>query len=498
MARIGQAPVDTGLVAFETAFPSLPVYRAEMGAGDWLARPKGAVPGREAALEELALASIAADNPAAAAYRDLIDDACLAEVAQRRLVDGLAGADLSADDPDPDRTAPARTLMGRLREPILAAPQSLAAQLRWIRIHWAGWLDDADLHIIDRSLGVLDEIERAAWLRARRTPGGGADDADAWPDCVSWTRRSRPSAPTGTGWRSWSWWPSPPTSGWPSCPAPTDATSAVSTRCPTRSSTSSRRGASRASGSSASGSAARPRGASSRCAATPTPWPRPTPCSTIASPTSWAATTPGAHCASGPRPAASAWPRTWCPTTWASIRAGSWSTRSTSSRRPSRPSRPTRSRARTSRRTTAWSSRSRTTTGIRRMRPWSSSASTRRAVRRATSTTATTARASPGTTRHSSTTSRPTSARRSSARSWRWPGASTSSASTPPWCWRAATSSASGTRCRGTRRASRPARRRPCRRPSWPGACRPSSGARWWTAWPRRCLTRCCWPRPSG
>ena len=46
-----------------------------------------------------------------------------------------------------------------------------------IRLHWAGWLDDADLHIIDRSLGLLDEVERAAWLRARRAPGGGAADA---------------------------------------------------------------------------------------------------------------------------------------------------------------------------------------------------------------------------------------------------------------------------------------------------------------------------------
>ncbi len=68
--------------------------------------------------------------------------------------------------------------MVRLREPILAAPHSLAAQLRWIRLHWAGWLDDADLLHIDRQLGLLDEIERAAWLRARRAPGSG-DHADA-------------------------------------------------------------------------------------------------------------------------------------------------------------------------------------------------------------------------------------------------------------------------------------------------------------------------------
>ncbi len=134
------------------------------------------MPGREAALEELALASIAADNPAAAAYRELIDDEVLDEAAQRRLVDALAGADLPADEPDPDRAAPARTLVERLREPILAAPQSLAAQLRWIRVHWAGWLDDADLLIIDRQLGLLDDIERAAWLRARRSPGSGGPD----------------------------------------------------------------------------------------------------------------------------------------------------------------------------------------------------------------------------------------------------------------------------------------------------------------------------------
>ena len=171
--RLGQASVDGSLSAFESAFPSLPVYRDELTAEQWLSRPRGAVPGREAALEELALAALGAGNPAAAAYRELIDDACLAEPAQRRVIDALAGTDLPPDEPDPDRVAPARTLMARLREPILAAPQSLAAQLRWIRLHWAGWLDDADLVVIDRQLGVLEEIERAAWLRAHRAPGPG-------------------------------------------------------------------------------------------------------------------------------------------------------------------------------------------------------------------------------------------------------------------------------------------------------------------------------------
>ncbi len=174
--RLGQASVDGSLSAFESAFPSLPVYRDELTAEAWLSRPRGAVPGREAALEELALAALGAGNPAAAAYRELIDDACLAEPAQRRVIDALAGADLPPDEPDPDRVAPARTLMARLREPIVAAPQSLAAQLRWIRLNWAGWLDDADLVSIDRQLGVLEEVERATWLRAHRAPGPGDDE----------------------------------------------------------------------------------------------------------------------------------------------------------------------------------------------------------------------------------------------------------------------------------------------------------------------------------
>ena len=176
--RLGDEGVDRSLVAFEAAFPALPVYRDEMTAVDWLSRENGPVPGREAALEELALASIASLNPAAAAYRELIDDPTLAAPTQRRLVEAFAGADLDPDEPDPDRAAPARTLYARLRQPVDAAPQSLAAQLRWIRIHWAGWLDDADLLHIDRQLGVLDQLDRAAWLRAQRAPGSG-DHADA-------------------------------------------------------------------------------------------------------------------------------------------------------------------------------------------------------------------------------------------------------------------------------------------------------------------------------
>ncbi len=174
--RLGRRDVDGSLASFETAFPSLPVYRDELTVVGWLAQPRGNVPGREAALEELALATLGAANPAAAAYRELIDDACLSDAAQRRVIDALAGADLPPHDPDSDRAAPARSLLHRLREPFVAAPHSLAAQLRWIRLNWAGWLEEADLELLDRSLIVLADVERAAWLRAHRAPGPGGEE----------------------------------------------------------------------------------------------------------------------------------------------------------------------------------------------------------------------------------------------------------------------------------------------------------------------------------
>jgi len=179
-SRVGEDEVDVGLATYEATFPALPVYHDEVPVETWLERAKGEVPGREAALEELALTSIAARNPAAAAYRELTSDPSLAQPAQRQLLDGVAGAELDPDDPDLADKAPARTLWQRLLEPIEAAPQSLGAQLRWIRIHWAGWLDDADLLHIDRQLGVLDEVDRIAWLRAQGAGGsGGYADAAA-------------------------------------------------------------------------------------------------------------------------------------------------------------------------------------------------------------------------------------------------------------------------------------------------------------------------------
>src|SRR6185436_4599384 len=66
-------------------------------------------------------------------------------------------------------------LPARLREPMLRAPGSLAAQLRWVRRHWRGLMrGDADLaRRIDLALDVLAEETRAMELRAAGAHFGG-------------------------------------------------------------------------------------------------------------------------------------------------------------------------------------------------------------------------------------------------------------------------------------------------------------------------------------
>jgi glycosidase len=177
--RLGRSSVDTTLLAFESAYPASAVYRGTTSAAAWLERETSGRPGREAALEELALTWVTLQNPAAAPYRELVDDAPLEGTGYPRVVGLLSGAETPADPGTRDRVAPARRLMERLLEPARKAPRSLAAQLRWIRASWAAWLDPADLAQLDLRLRSLEGLEEASFLRHRATAGasGRADAA---------------------------------------------------------------------------------------------------------------------------------------------------------------------------------------------------------------------------------------------------------------------------------------------------------------------------------
>ena len=176
---------------------------------------------------------------------------------------------------------------------------------------------------------------------------------------------------------------------------------------------------------------------------------------TTASPTTWAARTPGRTCASGLGPAASGWRATWCPTTWASTRAGSrdhpeWFL---SLDHPPYPGLHVRRPGSRRRRPRGDPPRG-PLLGQQRRRGDVRAAGPRDRRTRATSTTATMARASRGTTPRSSTSRAPRSASRSSRPSSPSRAGSPSSASTPRWSWPASTCGGCGSRSRAPAAAS--------------------------------------------
>jgi glycosidase len=145
--------------------------------------------------EVLVLAALNED-PAATGVRELVDDRPLRDRTQyvavvdateqqlggrgRPGAGGGRGRGASASAPRATATGSAGEaedlpLPARLREPMLRAPGSLAAQLRWVRENWAGLIkgDRALARRIDLALDVLAEEARAMELRTAGAHFGG-------------------------------------------------------------------------------------------------------------------------------------------------------------------------------------------------------------------------------------------------------------------------------------------------------------------------------------
>ncbi|MET1232506.1 MAG: alpha-amylase family glycosyl hydrolase, partial [Candidatus Limnocylindrales bacterium] len=178
---VGRAAADTdrelgtdrlleGLVAFTERNPPLAVVEGTRTRDDELDDAMA----RASALEEAVIASVAAENAALIPFRVLFEEptpepSVLAEVtaafAEHLAVSGPSGLDGRPLD-----------LMGVLREPMRAAPQSLGAQLRLIRDHWGPLLGDL-LDGLQLALDLMAEQDHAMRLRWA-TGAGGGDDAD--------------------------------------------------------------------------------------------------------------------------------------------------------------------------------------------------------------------------------------------------------------------------------------------------------------------------------
>ncbi len=152
-AELGGDEVDRLLLAFVDRFPPPPVDRGELTPAVWLAGATGGLSHREASLEELLLLRLANQNPAFAPFDELFDDDAL--VSGTAYLPALESFEALLDD-EPSPLSGHRSLLTMLRAPLLAAPDSLDGQLRFIRSRWAELLGPAVLRLLS-SLDILAE-----------------------------------------------------------------------------------------------------------------------------------------------------------------------------------------------------------------------------------------------------------------------------------------------------------------------------------------------------
>ncbi len=160
-ARIGEEDLDKLLRGFVQEFPSVAIYRGQIELGPWLEDSTDGLPHREAVLEELILLWLANQNPAFQPFRELYDDT--------RLAESTAYKQVTAELGDYFATRPATemghgNLLDLLRAPVVAAPNSLAGQLAWIRQNWARFLGEKFPRLL-LAADVLKEEEVAIWMR---------------------------------------------------------------------------------------------------------------------------------------------------------------------------------------------------------------------------------------------------------------------------------------------------------------------------------------------
>jgi glycosidase len=165
-------------------------FRGTAKSADEAAAPPAGV-GPELLAEVLVLAALNED-PAATAVRELVDDQPLRDRTRYEQVLETTEEQLGGRTATASKTAagdvatgarrrpagplgPDAPLPARLREPMLQAPGSLAAQLRWVRRHWAPIIrgDGALARRIDLALDVLAEEARALELKGAGAHFGG-------------------------------------------------------------------------------------------------------------------------------------------------------------------------------------------------------------------------------------------------------------------------------------------------------------------------------------
>lgn len=159
--QVGAESVEKLLVRFTERFPNVAVYQGKLTAAEWLAGSSEGLTHREVALEELTMLWLANQNPAFSKFRELFDDTDLKlETEYEELTASLPEFLNSRPPLDPE----VGSLYQALAAPMQAAPDSLTAQLEFIRERWTPWLGE-DLRRVLVAISTLREEEIAIWMQ---------------------------------------------------------------------------------------------------------------------------------------------------------------------------------------------------------------------------------------------------------------------------------------------------------------------------------------------
>jgi hypothetical protein len=155
-ASLGRDQMDAVLRQFTQEFPPLAVYLGQLNEDEYLAgesrRADGSlVPNRQIALEELLMLWLENENPAFQPFAEFFDDT---ELERQRIYPRLVRSLVEFFDTQPTYGPENQTLIEVLRAPARAHPDSLFAQLEFIRRRWGGMLS----LILSRLLTSLDLI----------------------------------------------------------------------------------------------------------------------------------------------------------------------------------------------------------------------------------------------------------------------------------------------------------------------------------------------------
>ncbi len=182
--QVGEAELTRLLLEFVNEFPNAGVYTGEQTAEEWLAGATDGYPHREAAFEELLLLWLENRNPAFAPFKELFDDARLAQTTvYPQVTAGLPEFFAGLPELDEGHGGVFSLLLA-----VMAGQGSLSDQLSVLRARWGFAVEDL-LRRVLMAGDILKEEEVALWrqfnppsaetlARRGRVDGGGAGHAE--------------------------------------------------------------------------------------------------------------------------------------------------------------------------------------------------------------------------------------------------------------------------------------------------------------------------------